>query len=171
MPKHWSAALAAVALLVFATVPALAHAGHWGGDKPFWAWLGVSAGGLFIMASFAPLLSLISKRVLASGAGESTKADVKRLNDTLRPFLTPIHYYGNIAAVTLAIIHWSFAWCEPISLQRYAIWLVLGWVILGVLVKFKLLPPPKRPKAFKLHTTALWPVLIFAVVVIGHRLT
>ena len=147
------------------------HELHDGGGRPDHR--GGEAGGLaallFGIANFPVLLSILLKtmaRLLPDRMG--LRERIKQLNLRQKKYLMNLHYWVNPLALGIAIVHFWSSECRSTAMPELGMGAMLIVSILGIMMTLKLSPPAVRRVVFRLHTSPIITILVFASLLIGH---
>jgi hypothetical protein len=129
---------------------------------------GVLAAFLLLLANLNVLLSIIVKGLnrLFSFSPE-TKNSISSFNRVQKKYLSGLHYILNPIAICIAIVHFYLSSCRSI-LPDVALILFLVIGILGLLLKFKLLPKAIYNVSYGLHCSSITFAALIFLMAIGH---
>lgn len=86
-----------------------------------------------------------------------------------RKDLMPFHYILNSMAILTALIHLKLSWCRSTSLPEWALFLVFLVGLMGLSMKFRLIPKPLLRSVRWVHTNAFLVAAVFALLFLGHQ--
>ncbi|SFM97138.1 hypothetical protein [Thermodesulforhabdus norvegica] len=131
---------------------------------------GETAAWLFAIANIPAVLALTARHMLKRSRSSTSRkkwADFYTFN---RRRLMPIHYVGNLSALGIALWHFVLSRCRSTSLPEWALALLLGFALLGLLMKFRLGFPSLIKTARTLHTSPAVVVILFMLLWVGHQM-
>jgi hypothetical protein len=130
---------------------------------------GFIAAGLFGLANLSTLFSTLSRSLTPFAGGR--KSFQKALFVFIRfqqKHLRRYHYLPNIAAITVASLHWYLSECASLSFQQWGMVLVILLGFSGIITKYRLAPKSLHPALFKFHSSILVTLAMSFLVVGGH---
>lgn len=126
---------------------------------------------IFAAANFPALLSLLVRGLIRNTAmAESLQDHLKRFNQTQKKSLMPFHYILNSLALLLAFIHFSLSHCRSSSLPEWGLTVMVTLAVMGMTLKFKVVPKSIRRTVYRVHTNPLPAGLLVIFLLIGHSI-
>jgi hypothetical protein len=124
---------------------------------------------LLLVANLPVALSILvrfTNRCLPLPAGVKTAlADFNRWQ---KRYLMRFHYYLNPAIFGVVIWHYMSARCLSTPLPEWGLVLMVGFVVGGMLIKFRWGPRTLRKRVFQLHTQPMVFIAMVLVLTAGH---
>lgn len=128
------------------------------------AWMGA-------VINLGVFLSLFLKGVgRLAPLSESTKSFLKQFNTLQKKYLMPLHYYMNPILIGLALLHWSLSMCRSTALPEWGLALMVGLGLLGLAIKFQMVPRKWLHTVYRWHTHPLGVIMVLAMLFIGHSI-
>lgn len=126
---------------------------------------------IFAAANLPALLSLLLKGSIRhlSLAG-NVKDRLKRFNQAQKKYLMPFHYILNPLALLLAVIHFSLSHCRSSSLPEWGLAVMATMAVVGILMKFKVIPTSLRKTVYQIHTNPLPVGILVIILLVGHSI-
>lgn len=130
---------------------------------------GQMAAWLLVTANLPVVLSVLIKWA-------SRPAPVNRkLKDILIGFnrfqkkhLMRLHYVLNPIVLGIAMWHWLSSRCRSTVLPEWGLFVMVGLIFLGLILKFGLCPKQLRKIVYRIHTQPFFLVAMVTVLTIGH---
>lgn len=130
---------------------------------------GLVAAFLFGAANVMVLLSILLRALNRSARiSNSTKERLRKINKIQKKYLLPLHYILNPIAMIVALTHFFLSYCRSSSLPEWGLAGIAILVVMGVLIKLKMLPPKFRKPVYRFHTNPLPVSILLIVLFIGH---
>ena len=98
------------------------------------------------------------------------KSIFSRFNNRQKKYLMWSHYYLNPLILCVALLHWLLSRCPSTSLPECGLLMMSVLTLLGIAMKFKLLPVALKGRVYKWHTQPLFFLALIAVLVAGHSI-
>lgn len=132
------------------------------GQMAAWLWAG---------ANLTVVLSILIKSVNRYiPLKPEVKSAFSRFNARQKKYLMWSHYYLNPLILCVALLHWLLSRCPSTSLPEWGLLMMSVLTLLGIAVKFKLLPVALKGRVYKWHTQPLFFIALIAVLVLGHSI-
>lgn len=126
---------------------------------------------LFAIANMPVLFGLLYRSINRFGSlTEMSKKRLKTLKKAQKKYLMPLHYFINIIALFLAIIHFSLSNCRSSSLPELGLGLMACIVVVGAMLKMNATPKGVKKIFYKIHTSPLTIGLVVSVLLVGHSI-
>lgn len=130
---------------------------------------GEAAAWLFALGNFPVAGTLFLRRFgLRKTAGGSRKWAAEGYA-WFKKRLMPFHYILNSIAIATALIHLQLSWCRSTNLPEWALFFVLLVGLMGLALKFRLLPQPVLRSIRRLHTNPFLVAAVFGLLFLGHQ--
>ena len=132
---------------------------------------GQIAAWLLLVANLPVALSILIKwinRFMPLGA--ELKSSLSNFNRFQKKHLMIVHYYLNPAIFGIVVWHYISSRCLSTSLPEWGLFLLVGFMTCGILIKFKLCPKAFRKAVHQLHTQPLIFVALILVLTVGHTI-
>lgn len=130
---------------------------------------GQIAAWLLLAANLPVMVSILIKstnRFMPLGA--ELKSALTNFNRAQKKYLMQGHYYLNPVILGVVIWHYISSRCVSTSLPEWGLLLMVGFVVFGILIKFKLCPKAFRKNVYQIHTQPLLFVAMILVLTVGH---
>lgn len=130
---------------------------------------GQIAAWLLLVANLPVVLSILIKwtnRFVPIGAG--MKSVLANFNRFQKKYLMMVHYYLNPAIFVVVVWHYMSSRCRSTSLPEWGLFLMVSFMALGILVKFKLCPKAFRKYVYQIHTQPTIFVAMILLLTVGH---
>ena len=118
---------------------------------------------LFFLANFVVIFTLIHKVIAPSAKWEWL--------DNLKNRWHYIHYFGNLSAVILTIVHAVLMWEFSNPLHWVLIALLIWMVIAGLIMRFSKVSSETKLKIKRYHAKWYMFVAVFVLLIITHLLS
>jgi hypothetical protein len=121
-------------------------------------------------ASVVPVgVDLISRTIIRYAPfGARVKGFIRRINNTQRKYLLPLHTYLSILALGLGILHLSLSNCAGNPFPELGLILAGVLTATGLLFKLKALPGALRKSLYKFHASLIVSGVLVAILFTGH---
>jgi hypothetical protein len=132
---------------------------------------GQIAAWLLLVANLPVALNILIKwinRFMPLGA--ELKSSLSNFNRFQKKHLMIVHYYLNPAIFGIVVWHYISSRCLSTSLPEWGLFLLVGFMTCGILIKFKLCPKAFRKAVHQLHTQPLIFVALILVLTVGHTI-
>ena len=100
--------------------------------------------------------------------GVSLKGSLASFNRSQKKHLMFLHYYLNPAILGVAVWHYISSRCVSTSLPEWGLFVMVTFIICGILIKFKLCPKAFRKNVYQIHTQPMIFVAMILVLTVGH---
>jgi len=130
---------------------------------------GQIAAWLLLLANLPVAISVLIKsanRLMPEVA--AIKGSLANFNRLQKKRLMFLHYYLNPVIFCVAIFHYLSSRCTSTALPELGLFLMVGIMALGIMIRFKLCPKAFRKSVYRIHTQPLILVAMILVLTIGH---
>lgn len=132
------------------------------GQMAAWAWA---------CANLTIALSILIKWIQRFAPLKPTMhSSLNSFNSLQKKYLRWAHYYLNPLILGMAVVHWVLSRCRSTSLPEWGLFLMGGFVLLGIALKFKLCPASLKGRIYTWHTQPLLFLTLIAVLLAGHSM-
>jgi len=130
---------------------------------------GLIAAFLFAAANSTVLLSILL-RALNRGTqiSNTTREQLRKINKIQKKCLLPLHYTLNPIALCFGLTHFFLSYCRSSSLPEWGLGGMAILVVMGLLIKLKMLPQKIKKPAYLFHTNLLPLCILLTVLFLGH---
>lgn len=130
---------------------------------------GQIAAWLLLVANFPIVLSILIKGINRfMPIGDGLKKSLTNINRFQKKHLMVVHYYLNLAILVVVVWHYVSSRCLSTSLPELGLFLMIGFIAFGVLIKFKLCPKVFRKYVYQIHTQPIIFIAMILVLTTGH---
>uniref|UniRef100_A0A831ZSQ2 Uncharacterized protein n=1 Tax=Desulfacinum infernum TaxID=35837 RepID=A0A831ZSQ2_9BACT len=130
---------------------------------------GQAAAWLFAVGNFPVAGTVLLRRfVLKRTAGEAKKRAAEWYA-WFKRHLMPVHYVLNPIALLTALIHFKLSWCRSTNVPEWSLLLVFVVGLMGLSMKFRLLPQPVLRSVRWVHTNPIVVAAVFGLLFLGHQ--
>jgi hypothetical protein len=130
---------------------------------------GQAAAWLFTVGNFPVAGTVFLRRfVLKRSAGEFKKR-AGQWYTRFKKHLMPVHYVLNSVALLTALIHFKLSWCRSTNVPEWSLLFVFVVGLMGLSMKFRLLPQPMLRSVRWVHTNPFVVAAIFGLLFLGHQ--
>jgi hypothetical protein len=121
-------------------------------------------------ASCVPVgIDLISRTVIQYAPfGKTIKGFIRRINNTQRRYLMPLHTYLSIVALSLGILHLTLSSCVANPFPELGLILSGILVATGLLFKWKVIPTTFRKVLYQFHASLIVSGVLLVILFTGH---
>lgn len=132
---------------------------------------GEVAAWLFAFANLPVLFGLLFRSINRfASLTDKAKITLKKLKNAQKKYLMPLHYFLNIIALLLAIIHFSLSNCRSSFLPELGLGLMACIVVVGAMLKMNTTPKGVKKIFYKIHTSPLTMGFVVSVLLVGHSI-
>lgn len=130
---------------------------------------GQMAAWLFAVGNVPVAGTLLTRRFLLAKNSGSFQKTAGKIYSWFKKDLMPFHYILNPLAIVMAFIHFNLSWCRSTSLPEWALLLVSGLALTGIVMKFRLIPQPLIRRVRAVHTHPIVAAAVFGLLFVGHQ--
>ncbi len=130
---------------------------------------GQAAAWLFAVGNIPVAGTVILRRFALRRAAGGVKKKAVEWYAWFRKDLMPFHYILNSMAILTALIHLKLSWCRSTSLPEWALFLIFLVGLMGLSMKFGLIPKPLLRSVRWVHTNAILVAAVFGLLFLGHQ--
>lgn len=98
------------------------------------------------------------------------KDPITRFNRQQKEYLMKLHYWLNPIALGIALTHFLLSTCKSTAMPEWGLVIMLGTVLLGLMMKFKLSPASMRQRVYRFHTSPVLLIAAISILLIGHTI-
>jgi hypothetical protein len=130
---------------------------------------GQIAAWLLLAANLPVIISILIKWTNRfAPLGAKIKGLLTSFNRFQKKYLMFFHYYLNLTILAVAGWHYISSKCVSTSLPEWGLFLIVTFIIGGILIKFKLCPKVIRKNVYQIHTQPMIFISMILVLTIGH---
>ncbi|MBC7358922.1 MAG: hypothetical protein H5U10_10335 [Desulfacinum sp.] len=131
---------------------------------------GETAAWLFAVANVPAVVGFAARGMLKRTRSNPSRKKWADLYTFNKKRLMPIHYVGNLSALGIALWHFVLSRCRSTSLPEWTLALLVGFALLGVLMKLRLGSQSLIKTARTLHTNPVVVAALFLLLWVGHQM-
>lgn len=124
---------------------------------------------LLVVANLSIALSILMKGINRYFSLESdTINSISKINRLQKKYLMRFHYVLNPPALCIAVFHFLLSSCRKSILPEMGLILMGLFVILGLMLKFKVSPKKIQRVVYRLHTSHAAFSAVILILTVGH---
>lgn len=130
---------------------------------------GQLAAWLLAVANLPVMLSLLVKRTnRLKNLDTGVKNKLMKFNRHQKKLFMPVHYWLNPFILIIVLWHWLTSCCRSTALPEWGLLIMVIFMSLGVLIKYKLSPKPLKKVISRIHTHPYALIAIVVILTLGH---
>ncbi|ETR68379.1 MAG: hypothetical protein OMM_04605 [Candidatus Magnetoglobus multicellularis str. Araruama] len=130
---------------------------------------GLIAAFIFVAANITVILSILIRALNRSSQISNIRKDqFRKINKIQKKYLSPVHYTLNPIALFFGLTHFFLSYCRSSSLPEWGLGGMAILVVMGLLIKLKMLPQKIRKSVYQFHANPLPLCILMIILFIGH---